>query len=226
MSRWNYYTRQPLEDCISFAKSTDTSSRHQLYVQYIYIYIYVIIYIYIWLYIYMYFITYIFIFISLSLSLTLSLPDWLAGSLRLFDCRGFGVNWRPVAIFNCDAQKTVGFINTPWLKYMMLCHTYIYMYTYNSYRMFHIQFNTLYVIIYTQWSIFPSLSLQSRLGCRTSKLLGATETFLTSADYHIGTFLNPPWVKFREHPIPLVKTTRFPIMDSNDYQVIVITING
>ena len=34
-----------LEDCISFAKSTDTSSRHQLYVQYIYIY--VIIYIYI-----------------------------------------------------------------------------------------------------------------------------------------------------------------------------------
>ena len=91
----------------------------------LYIYIYmIIIIIYIYDYIYMYFITYIFIFISLSL--TLSLPDWLAGSLRLFDCRGFGVNWRPVAIFNCDAQKTVGFINTPWLKYMMLCHTYIY----------------------------------------------------------------------------------------------------
>ena len=80
--------------------------------------------------------------------------------------------------------------------------------------------------MYTQWSIFPSLSLQPSPDCRTSKLLGATETFLTSADYHIGTFLKPPWVKFREHPIPLVKTTRFPIMDSNDYQVIVIIING
>jgi hypothetical protein len=82
----------------------------------------VYIYIYIWLYIFYY----IYLYIYLSLSLTLSLPDWLAGSLRLFDCRGFGVNWRPVAIFNCDAPISRVHQHTMIKVHDVVSYLYIY----------------------------------------------------------------------------------------------------
>ena len=67
-----------LEDCISFAKSTDTSSRHQLYVQYIYMWLYIYDY-----YYYIYMIIYICILLHISLYLSLSLSTsviaWLVG---------------------------------------------------------------------------------------------------------------------------------------------------
>ena len=84
--------------------------------------VYIYIYIYIWLYIFYY--IYLYIYLSLSLSLYHCLIGWLVHCDSLI---AEALVWiGDPSLSSTVTPQSVGFINTPWLKYMMLCHTYIY----------------------------------------------------------------------------------------------------